>query len=85
MWFVPFHPRFLPWFDSFLTAFLEDSADVTAMLKHNPFINQVPNFIRVNSWHYEFTTPDERKINGNWWKRTDLGPFYPLPGKYRIN
>ena len=85
MWFVPFHPRFLHWFDSFLIALLENSADVTAMLKHNPFKDQAPNFIRVNSWHYEFTTPEERALTGNWWKRTYLGPFDPLPGKFKIN
>jgi len=84
MWFVPFHPRFLPWFDSFLIALLENSEDVTAMLKHNPFKDQAPNFVRVNSWHYEFTTPEERKRTGNWWKRTYLGPFSPLPGKFKL-
>jgi len=84
MWFVPFHPRFLPWFDSFLIALLENSADVTAMLKHNPFKDQAPNFVRVNSWHYEFTSPEERELTGNWWKRTYLGPFTPLPGKFKI-
>ena len=84
MWFVPFHPRFLPWFDSFLIALLDNSKDVTDMLKSNPFKDQAPNFIRVNSWHYEFTTPAERELTGNWWKRTYLGPFYPLPGKFKI-
>ncbi len=84
MWFVPFHPRFLPWFDSFLISLLENSSDVTAMLKDNPFKDQAPNFVRVHSWHYEFTTPEERERTGNWWKRTYLGPFSPLPFKYRI-
>ena len=85
MWFVPFHPRFLPWFDSFLIALLDNSQDVTALLKYNPFKNQAPNFVRVNAWHYEFTTPEERERTGNWWKRTYLGPFNPLAGKYKIN
>lgn len=85
MWFVPFHPRFLPWFDEFLTALLENKTDVTALLKHNPFSDQPPNFIRVNSWHYEFTSQEERRLTGNWWKRTYLGPFTPLPGKFKTN
>ena len=84
MWFVPFHPRFLPWFDSFLIALLENSADVTGLLKQNPFKSQAPNFIRVESWQYEFTTPQERELSGNWWKRRYLGPFKPLPGKFKI-
>lgn len=85
MWFVPFHPRFLDWFDSFLIALLDNSADVTAMLKTNPFKDQPPRFIRVNTWHYEFTTAKEHERTGNWWKKTYLGPFYPLPGKQRLN
>ncbi|MBC8212666.1 MAG: lipase maturation factor family protein [Gammaproteobacteria bacterium] len=84
MWFVPFHPRFLPWFDAFLQTLLENSAQVTALLKDNPFKDQAPRYLRVNAWHYEFTSPAEREQTGNWWKRSYLGPFYPLPGKYRI-
>ncbi len=85
MWFVPFHPRFLPWFDSFLMALQDNSADVTALLKTNPFKDRPPNFIRVRAWHYEFTNAAERRETGNWWKRTYLGPFLPLPGKFRLN
>ncbi len=84
MWFVPFHSRFLPWFDSFLISLLENSTDVTALLKDNPFKNQAPNFIRVHSWHYEFTTSQERQRTGHWWKRRYLGLFPPLPYKYKI-
>lgn len=84
MWFVPFHPRFLPWFDAFLISLLENSPDVTSLLKYNPFKETAPNFIRVQSWHYEFTNAAERQQSGNWWKRTYLGPFTPLPYKYKI-
>jgi len=85
MWFVPFHPRFLDWFDAFLIALLENRPDVTALLKSNPFADQAPNFIRVQAWRYQFTTPEERARSGHWWKRTYLGPFEPLPVKYRLN
>jgi len=85
MWFVPFHPRFLHWFDSFLIALLDNANDVTAMLKTNPFKHKAPNIVRVRAWHYQFTNAEERKQSGNWWKRTDLGPFRPLSVKYRLN
>ncbi len=85
MWFVPFHPRFLPWFDAFLIALLDNKADVTALLESNPFSEQPPNYLRVQAWRYQFTTPAERAERGNWWKRTYLGPFEPLPGKYRLS
>ena len=83
MWFVPFHPRFLPWFDSFLSALLDNSADVIGLLKDNPFKDAPPNFVRVNAWQYEFSSPEQRELTGDWWTRRDLGPFQPLPGKYR--
>ncbi len=85
MWFVTLHPRFLPWFDSFLTALLENSPTVTGLLKTNPFADKAPEMLRVRVWHYQFTTPEEYKQTGNWWKRSDLGMFTPLPGKYKIH
>lgn len=84
MWFVPFHPRFLDWFDDFLVALLENRPPVIALLKDNPFPDQPPNQLRVRAWHYQFTTPKQRAQSGNWWKRTDLGPFLPMPGMYRL-
>lgn len=85
VWFVPFSPRFLPWFDSFLIALLDNSADVTSLLKDNPFKDQPPRFVRVHAWHYQFTTAEERERSGHWWKRSYLGLFPPLPGKQRFD
>ncbi len=84
MWFVTLHPRFIPWFDQFLTALLENAPGATSLLKSNPFAEQPPQMLRVKVWHYQFTTPQEREESGNWWKRSDLGLFTPLPGKYKI-
>lgn len=84
VWFVPFSPRFLPWFDAFLVSLLENSPDVTAMLKDNPFGDKAPRFVRVHAWHYQFTSPAERDRTGHWWKRSYLGLFPPLPGKQRL-
>ncbi len=85
MWFVPFSPRFLHWFDSFLIALMDNSQDVTALLQDNPFAKKAPNYLRVHAWRYEFTTYDEKANTGHWWKRQYLGLFPPLPGKQRMN
>lgn len=85
MWFVTLHPRFIPWFDQFLTALLENAPSATSLLKSNPFAAKPPQMLRVRVWHYQFTTPEEREKTGNWWKRSDLGLFTPLPGKYKIH
>ena len=85
VWFVPLHPRHLPWFDAFLRSLLENSPHVTALLKHNPFADQAPNYIRVHAWHYRFTSPQQRDENGNWWQRQYLGLFAPLPEIHKID
>lgn len=79
MWFVTQHPRQLPWFDHFLQALLRNSAPVTALLKHNPFPDQPPRYIRVDAWRYHFTNDEQRRRTGHWWHREALGPFAPRP------
>ncbi|MGB5441634.1 MAG: lipase maturation factor family protein [Gammaproteobacteria bacterium] len=84
MWFVTLHPRHLPWFGYFLEALLQNSPSVSALLAHNPFADNPPRYIRVDAWQYNFTNFEERAASGNWWKRTLLGPFTPLPGIERL-
>ncbi len=82
-WFVPLHPDFLVWFENFLIRLLENSPSVSAMLEHNPFAQTPPIAVRVQAFEYTFTTIDEHRMTGNWWNRSYLGPFTPLPGIYR--
>ena len=79
MWFVTLHPRHLAWFGDFLEALLDNSPSVSKLLAHNPFTDAAPRYLRVEAHEYNFTTPAEREQSGNWWKRTSLGPFMPLP------
>ena len=79
MWFVTSHPKYLPWFHSFLQALLDGSPAVTALLQHNPFPQQPPRYIRVEAHRYRFTTAEERERSGHWWQREALGLFTPLP------
>jgi hypothetical protein len=79
MWFVTQHPKYLHWFHSFLQALLDNSPAVTALLRHNPFPDQPPRYIRVEAWQYRFSEPEVRQKTGQWWQREALGPFTPLP------
>jgi hypothetical protein len=79
MWFVTLHPRHLPWFVDFLDALLDNSPSVTALLQHNPFPEEPPRYIRVDAYQYHFTDYEQRKATGQWWKRSALGLFTPLP------
>ena len=83
MWFVPLHPKHLPWFEEFLYALLQNSPDVTALLAHDPFPDQAPRYIKVDAYRYTFTTPEQREQTGRWWNSEALGPFLPLPGVER--
>ena len=84
MWFVTLHPKHLPWFEELLYALLEDTHDVDSLLRHNPFPDQPPRYIKVDAYRYTFTTPEQRAQTGHWWQREAQGPFLPLPGVYRI-
>jgi Lipase maturation factor len=79
MWFVTLGPVHLPWFYEFLQALLKNSPPVTALLENNPFPEQPPRFIRVDTYRYRFTDWKERRETGNWWHRDALGAFGPLP------
>ena len=79
MWFVTLNPRHMPWFVYFLEALLDGSPSVSALLEHNPFADEPPRYLRVDAYDYHFTNFEEREQTGNWWKRTAIGPFTPLP------
>lgn len=79
LWFVPTNPVFLDLFDRFLVRLMEGSPAVTALLAHPPLESGPPRLLRVRVYRYHFTTPGERAQSGHWWRREDLGPFYPLP------
>jgi lipase maturation factor 1 len=83
MWFVPLHPRYLPWFEQFLYALLDNSPSVTGLLEFNPFADAPPNMLRVEQYRYTFTSRETRNQTGNWWHREYEGAFEPLPGVAR--
>ena len=80
IWFVPGQGRWNEeWFDGFMDALHHGSPAVLDLLKTNPFPNRPPRYLRVLAWDYRFTTPEERKATGNWWKRKYLGVFPNVP------
>lgn len=78
MWFAALS-RFdrTPWFRAFLGRLLEGSPDVLALLKHNPFPENPPKYIRASLYHYTFSSPEERKQTGAWWRRESRGLYAP--------
>ncbi len=76
IWFVPpQHAEFMYFFDRFITRLEQGSAEVSALLEHDPFSEKPPEFIRVQVFQYKFTNFEERQQTGNWWKYKYLGLF----------
>jgi hypothetical protein len=59
---------------------LEGSPDVLALFAANPF-PQPPRQIRVVLWQYWFTSMQEKREQGLWWRRQLLGNFAPTLGR----
>jgi hypothetical protein len=81
MWFAALSSSESPrtwWFTSFLDRLLEGEPTVLALLGENPFPDAPPHYIRATLYRYEFTTAEERRATGAWWKRTYLGAYAPV-------
>jgi hypothetical protein len=56
---------------------LEGDADVLHLFKSNPFEKAPPTYVRAVLWQYWFTSMDEKRRTGMWWRRQLLGPYSP--------
>ncbi|MDQ4095335.1 MAG: lipase maturation factor family protein, partial [Actinomycetota bacterium] len=45
------------------------------LLRHNPFPDEPPRFVRARLYRYNFATPGERRETGAWWRRELLRDF----------
>jgi len=52
-------------------------ADVLALFRSNPFPQVPPRYVRAVLWQYWFTSMDEKRRTGDWWKREELGLYAP--------
>lgn len=76
MWFLP--PQIRDddyWLQLLLMRLHEGSPQVLQLFEDNPFEDRPPLYLRVVAYEYHFTTPEERAITGNWWKRRYLGVY----------
>jgi hypothetical protein len=56
---------------------LENDADVVALFKGNPFGRSAPKMVRAVLWRYWFTSLEDKRQTGNWWRREYLGLYAP--------
>jgi lipase maturation factor 1 len=89
--YAPYQPRFdwNLWFASLSTwrqepivvhaeqNLLRGDADVLLLFAGNPFPKVPPRQVRVVIWQYWFSTPNEKRLQGIWWRRQQLGLYAP--------
>jgi hypothetical protein len=56
---------------------LENDGDVVALFKGNPFGREAPKMVRAVLWRYWFTSMEDKRRTGNWWRREYLGLYAP--------
>jgi predicted DCC family thiol-disulfide oxidoreductase YuxK len=81
MWFAALGgPNDNPWLISFLLRLLEGSKQVQGLLQLGPFGDNPPALIRGTLYQYRFTSWEERRATGNYWKRDLKGTYFPPVG-----
>jgi lipase maturation factor 1 len=65
------------WFENFIIRLLQNERSVTGLLRRNPFPDRPPQYVRATLFKYQFTTADEHRATGAWWKRREIGEFFP--------
>jgi hypothetical protein len=56
---------------------LAGSPAVLSLFRSNPFAQAPPKYARAVLWQYWFTTAEEKRSTGNWWRREYLGLYAP--------
>jgi predicted DCC family thiol-disulfide oxidoreductase YuxK len=78
MWFAALGtPRENPWLIALIYRLLQGSHEVSGLLANNPFPDKPPRYIRAIFYRYRFTTVDELRQTGVWWKREELREYLP--------
>jgi len=89
--YAPYQPRFewnlwfaslgewrgYPWVVRTELRLLEGSPPVLRLFASNPFPDGPPVGVRAVQWQYWFTSPEEKRATGAWWKREDRGLYAP--------
>jgi uncharacterized membrane protein YphA (DoxX/SURF4 family) len=79
MWFAAlgtFDRQF--WFQRFLLRLLAGSPEVLALLRHNPFPDTPPRYVRAIIAEFRFTDYATKKRQGRWWHVGPERPYSPI-------
>lgn len=78
MWFAGFTPYYNePWFVNFVAKLLQNDKSTLSLIARNPFLDKPPRYVRALLYEYHFTTREEHRESGAWWKRALVGDYFP--------
>lgn len=78
-WFLPFAPfEEQDWLKNLFYCLLVNSPHVVELFRHNSFKEKPPKFVQAKIYIYEFTSFEEKRKTGNWWKRELIGNYSPI-------
>jgi hypothetical protein len=76
MWFAALSPAYArSWFGPFVERLLAGDRDTLRLLRHCPFPDAPPVYVRARVFRYRYTTRGERRASGAWWERTYVREF----------
>lgn len=78
MWFAAMSSyQDYPWFVNFVAKLLQNDPATLSLLHSNPFPQRAPRYVRALLYEYHFTTREEKRQTGAWWKRTLTRYYFP--------
>jgi hypothetical protein len=77
MWFAAISPNYAqPWLKPFLQQLLRNDPPTLRLLRHNPFPEAPPCYVRALLYEYRFTTAGELRRTRAWWQRELVGQYF---------
>ena len=78
MWFAALSPRYASdWLSPFVARLLRNDRATLRLLRHNPFPETPPRYVRARLYEYRFTTWRELIQERAWWRRVLRGEYLP--------
>ncbi|WP_327351766.1 lipase maturation factor family protein [Streptomyces sp. NBC_01304] len=78
LWFAALSPSYArAWFGPLVERLLQNDRDTLRLLRHNPFPDAPPTYVRARLYRYRFTTWRELRATGAWWQRTFVREYWP--------
>jgi hypothetical protein len=76
MWFAAISPLYAErWLGPFLVRLLQNDPAMLHLLRHNPFPDCPPRYLRVQLYEYRYSTWRELRRDRAWWHRTLVGDY----------